>query len=144
MARSEPTPERLMAWIDGELSEAEAAEFERLLEDHPEWREEAAELAAVAKAADQLAFKAPPAEVWDEYWEEIDERISRRTGWLLMCLGGLFLVIFCFVKIFLLAESPLIRSGLILMVAGFAILFLGVLRGHLLELPKDRYRRVKR
>lgn len=144
MARPEPLPDVAMAYLDGEMTPEQAREFERLVEQHPEWREELAELASVAQAADALAFTPPPAEVWDNYWEEIDSRLTRGTGWLLAAAGGAILAVAGIVKILMFAENPWIRLALALVVGGLLLLFFSVVRGHLLERPKDRYRKIRK
>ncbi len=143
--RPTPAPERLAAWLDGEMSDAERAEFERLMEEHPEWREEAAELAAVGSALGELKYAPPPAKVWDGYWEEIHGRLRERTvGWIALAVGGAILAILGSVKILMWTTHPIVRVGLALVIAGFLITFVSVLRGHLLERPNDRYRKVRR
>ncbi|MCB2155547.1 hypothetical protein KQI84_11730 [bacterium] len=144
MARSEPMPDIAMAYLDGEMSPEEVEQFERLLEQHPEWREELAEMASVVEATDALAFAPPPAEVWDNYWEEIDSQLSKRTGWLLAAAGGAILAAAGIIKILLLTESLWIRVGLALVVGGLLLLFISVLRGRLLEIPNDRYRKIRK
>lgn len=137
-------PESLMAYLDGELSDEEARQVERLLEQHPEWAEEAREMAALVDASGRQRLRQPPPEIWDRYWEEIEDRIGKHIGWWLMAIGGFLLAAYGSVKILLLAENSFVRIGLGLLILGFAILFLSVLRGHLLERPKDRYRNIRR
>jgi len=145
MARENPAPERLAAWLDGEMPPEEAREFERLLEEHPEWREEAAEMAELSAGHKQLRYAPPPAATWDNYWEEIEPRlVERRFGWIALAVGGDILACIGTVKVVMLATNPLIRTGLALVVLGLLVTFVGVVRGHLLERPKDRYRRVRK
>lgn len=144
MSDEKLTPERLMAFLDGELPEDEAAEFARLLESHPEWRSEAERLATVIHGANALAYKAPPEGTWDNYWEEIDSRLANRTGWLLVGGGGALVAAYGAWKILTFSQSMWVQSGLVLLLVGLLVLFLGVLRGRILELPKDRYRNIHR
>lgn len=144
MTRPEAIPEKLTAYLDGEMSEEEARAFERFLDEHPEWREEAAEMAEIVAGLDRLAVKPPPAEVWDNYWEEIEERLTKHIGWIAMGVGGALLAALGTYKILAYAMDPWIRVGLALLIAGFLIVFLSVLRGHLLERPRDRYRKIRR
>lgn len=144
MSQSELSPEKLMAYLDGEMGEEEAQAFRALLDAHPEWRDEAAQLSSVVEAAESLRFRPPPESLWDSYWEEIDSRLSKKTGWLVLTAGGCLLAILGAAKILMFAENLWVRTGLVLVLAGLAILFLGVLRGRLIEMSHDRYRRVRR
>jgi ferric-dicitrate binding protein FerR (iron transport regulator) len=136
--------ERLMAFLDSEMSPEEAAEFERLLQEHPEWRTEVAGMDEIVRAADKLSFRPPPAEVWDGYWEEIHSRLGTSFGWVFLAIGGLILTLFGIYKAMIWAENLWVKGAIALIVAGFLTLFLSVLRGHLLERPQDRYRRIRR
>jgi ferric-dicitrate binding protein FerR (iron transport regulator) len=140
----ENVAERLMAYLDSEMSAEEAAEFERLLQEHPEWRTEIAGMDEIVKAAGKLAFRPPPAEVWDGYWEEIHTRLGNRFGWIFLAVGGLILTVVGIYKAMIWAENFWVKGAIALIVAGFLTLFLSVLRGHLLERPHDRYRRIRR
>lgn len=141
---SAPIPDTLMAYLDGELPPADAAAFERLLEQHPEWADEVDEMRRIVAATKGLVVPAPPPRFWDGYWEEIDERLSKRTGFVLMAAGGLVVAALGFYKAWMFTTDPWVRGAVVLIVAGFLITFLGVVRGHLLERPRDRYRRIRR
>jgi len=140
----DPVAQRLMAYLDGELSEQEIREFQKLLDDHPEWRTEVAAMEEVVSAADKLQFRPPPASIWDNYWEEIDSRLGPRIGWIFLGIGGLVLTVLGIYKAMMWAESLWMKGAIALIVAGFLTLFLSVLRGHLLERPRDRYRRIRK
>jgi ferric-dicitrate binding protein FerR (iron transport regulator) len=144
MTDKQQLPETLMAYLDGELTVEEARAFEALLEEHPEWRSEVAQMRAVVGASAGLRFRSAPEGTWDNYWEEIDSRIAKPIGWILAGIGGFGLAVAGAVKVFLLAENLWVRVGLGAVVAGLLLLFLSVLRGHLLERPRDRYRRIRR
>jgi len=138
---------RLMAWLDGECDDAEAAEVARLVEDHPEWRAAAEEMATlIGRTNAELIAPPLPARARDEYWETIHKRIAkpRRAGWAMMAAGGMGLALVGAFKVFEFATNPWVRIGLGVLIAGFALTFIAVVRGHLLERPRDRYRKVKR
>lgn len=146
MARETPAPEKLAAWLDGEMPPEEAREFERLLEQHPEWREEAAEMAEVSSALKGLRYAPPPASTWDGYWDEIEPRLEKErvAGWIALAIGGAMLFAIGTYKILVLATNPLVRTGLVLVIVGLLVTFVSVVRGHLLERSRDRYRKVRR
>lgn len=136
--------EKLMAWLDGELSEEEARAFEELLEKHPEWRAEADSMAALVQATDRLQLLSPSPQAWDHYWEEIDDRIARRFGWSLLSAGSLLLIALGIWKVMHHTEDPWVKSGVVLVILGVMVLLGGVIKGRMAELPHDRYRRIKR
>ncbi|MCC5877330.1 MAG: hypothetical protein JJU11_13995 [Candidatus Sumerlaeia bacterium] len=136
--------ESLMAWLDGELPEEEAAAFEELLGKHPEWREEVASMSAIVQATSRLQLPPPPARTWDHYWEEIDDRISKRFGWGLLFTGSMILISIGVWKVLHHTEDMWVKSGLVLVVLGVIALFAGVLRARIRELPHDRYRRIRK
>lgn len=143
--RSTPAPERLAAWLDEEMTDEERREFERLMEAHPEWREEAAEMAALSSALNTLKYTSPPPKVWDNYWEQIHGRLKERTtGWIALAVGGTLITAFGSWKVITWATNPFARLGLVLVITGLLITFVSVVRGHLLERPHDRYRKVRR
>ena len=142
--KTEPPYDKLMAYLDGEMSPAQRRDFERLLEQHPEWRNEVAEMADVVKATQKLKLRTPDPHMWDNYWEEIDDRLQRKTGWLIALIGALLLSVVGIWKVLVFSDNMYVRSGIVLIIIGTAILFAAVVRGRLLEYPRDRYRRIRK
>lgn len=132
-----------MAYLDGELPPSEVESFERLLAEHPEWRAEVEEMAALVSETDKLKVRIDPA-IWDNYWEEIDSRLHRRVGWGLLLVGAVLLIVLGTIKVYTLANDNWVRGGISLVLLGLVILFVAVLRGRFLEIPRDRYGRIKR
>lgn len=133
-----------MAYLDGELSKDARKEFESLLDAHPEWREQVQEMAELVEGTQHLRLRPPDREVWDHYWEEIDSRLQRRFGWVVALIGSLALIGWGIVKVLLYAENNVVLFGIVLVLIGLVTLFVSVLRGRLLEMPRDRYRRIRR
>ncbi|MCC6545525.1 hypothetical protein IT570_00025 [Candidatus Sumerlaeota bacterium] len=134
----------MMAYLDGELSEKGRLQFERLLEKHPEWRAEMAEMAALIGATRQLKLKPPAAKVWDRYWEEIDNKLGRQVGWLVALAGALMLIGYGFYKVIMYADNDFVKLGIGMLGAGMVLLFVLILRGRFQELRRDRYRRIRK
>lgn len=141
--REDPPMERLMAFLDGEMSDKEARQFQKLLDEHPEWRAQADEMADIVNTANQMKFRIDPS-IWDGYWEEIDCRIKRQIGWLLTLAGAAMLILFGFYKVMAYAQNDFVRGGLVFIAVGILVLFFAVLRGRYLEYPNDRYKRIRR
>ncbi len=134
----------MMAYLDGELSAEERRDFERLLDEHPEWRAEYNRLRPVVEVPRRLRLRPPDPALWDNYWEEIDGRLQRRFGWIVALVGSVLLILYGFIKVLAYAQNDVVRAGILLVAAGLLILFFTALRGRLLELPRDRYRRIRR
>ena len=137
-------PEKLMAYLDGELGAEEARRVEEILEANPALREQCEGMASLVGVLDKFQPKPIKQATWDHYWEEIDGRLKKPFGWTLLLVGALVLICFGTMKILYHAESLWVKGGLLLVIAGSIILFVGVLRGRLAELPHDRYRRIRR
>lgn len=144
MKKQQPPYEKLMAYLDGEMTPKARKEFEELLEKHPEWREQVGELAGVVDAAKSLRLRAPGSKTWDNYWQEIDSRLERRLGWTVALIGAVVLILVGFFKVVVYAQNDFVRAGIFLVGAGLTILFVTVLRGRMLELPRDRYKRIRK
>lgn len=138
------TEETIAAYLDGELDRGQRAEFEKLLAAHPEWRAIVAEQAEVISALKPLKVRAPKAQVWDHYWEEIDSRLERRTGQALLYAGALLVALGAALTLIVATDNLVIRTGEILFFLGIALLFVKVLRGRLRESRRDRYERIRR
>jgi ferric-dicitrate binding protein FerR (iron transport regulator) len=144
-SNAKPLPPRLlMAYLDGELPPERAKAFERLLARHPEWQQEVDEMAAIVAATGRLKPRQPDPHVWDNYWEEIDARLARHTGWLVALAGAAILLAWGTWKIVAFAENDYVRAGIGLVLLGVAILFGAVVRGRLMEMPRDRYKGVRK
>ena len=142
--KHEPPYEKMMAYLDGEMSPTERQAFEELLEQQPEWRDEFNEMLKVTESTKLLHLRPPDPTVWDGEWEEIDNRIQKKFGWLVTLVGAMILIVYGLVKAILFTDNLWAQSGIALVTLGFLVLFLAALRGRLLEIPRDRYRRIRR
>ena len=145
--RSEPTDDELqaMAFVDGELSETAAHEFERRLATDPDLALEVTELQALELLARQMAPPEPMDYEWDRLNKDPLQRASVGFGYSLVLIGILGLAAYGGFEIAtdVHLSSPM-KVLLFSVVGGFALLFLGVLRGRLRTLPFDPYTKVKR
>lgn len=142
--RQQPPYEKMMAYLDGEMSPKDRKAFEELLRQQPDWRDEFEEMVQITESTRHLHLRPPDPTVWDHYWEEIDNRLQKRFGWAFALVGALILILWGFVKVLLYAENNLVKVGIILVALGVVVLFAAAIRGRLLEVPRDRYGRIRR
>lgn len=137
--------QKMMAYLDGEMSKTARREFEAILEAHPEWRSEVEMFQSVLVETENLKYKPLPNDHWDGYWEEIDsELLGKPIGFVLIGFGLGLLLLVGLVYLVSLLTSPLLLVGFSILIAGIVLLYLSVLRGFIKEYKKDRYRRIKR
>lgn len=144
MDRKSPPWKLISAYLDDELPPKRRRAFERMLAEHPEWQREVDAMRSLTNAAASLRLKSPDPKIWDNYWEEIDARLPRQVSWVLMLVGAVILMAAGVVWIFVHAQNGYVRFGIVLILLGFALMFGLVLRGRLLEIPRDRYRKINR
>lgn len=138
----------MMAALDDELSLEERAEFERLIEADSELREEWKQMRRVKELTGVLAYRQPPEEVWEDFWQSAYAQLERGVAWVLISLGVVVLVgtgLYHAVFALLGAELPgYIKIAIFLAALGGTILAVSVLREKLFVGWRDPYRKVKR
>jgi predicted anti-sigma-YlaC factor YlaD len=135
----------LSAYLDGELTQADAQRVRIHLEDCAECRRALEELGRVRELARDLRFVEPPEGKMDELENKVSVRAPRRLGWLLLILGlagWTGYAAYLFVTDPATATWEKLLTGAVII--GGVLLLVSVLRQRLLELPHDRYRGVKR
>jgi len=131
----------ISGYLDDELESEVRAELEAHLEECPKCQRELDTMkrlfwgTSAAFAADDL-----PQETWDEFLDNVYNRLERKTGWVVFVFGVLCLTLFG-TYVFLMEPwtSALIKLLVATPVAGLAILFVSVLRQRLENLKSDRY-----
>ena len=98
---------------------------------------------------DEVTLAKPEDEVWEQYWGGVYNRIERGVGWILFSIAAILLIIYGGFKVIEeLVKDPtvdvILKAGLLVMIAGLAVLFVSVLRERLYFWKKDRYKNVRR
>jgi anti-sigma factor RsiW len=139
----------LSAYVDGELDAADVTRIEAHLAEDPDTRREVAQLRRLKEVTGALRLKDPPAEVWEDFWENTYNRGERSLGWLLLglavlVLGGWGATVL--LQNLLGTESlPLIVKGAVIGgAAGLALLLVSVVRERLYKRRRTRYKDVVR
>ena len=135
----------LSAYLDGELVQADDQRVRIHLEDCADCREELRQLKTLQQAASTTRFARPTEVEMEQSEKRMSVRAPRLAGWVLLLAGAVLWVGYG-IYMFITNPVELTLGNLIAgaTVIGFALLFVSVLQQRLLELPKDRYRGVKK
>lgn len=139
----------MMGYLDGELTEEQKEAFLQHVNQCPDCQAEWRGFKSLKEETGKMKFRALPEMFWDDYWQHVYNKIERGIGWIFFSLGAIIVLGFIgyeFLKDFLLnAQEPLLlRVGLGLLVFGFIIIFVSVLREKLMVRSHDKYRRIVR
>ena len=130
----------IMSLIDGEIAEEERSELLGHLEGCPTCRDEKESFEQLNRLFREKPFADLPDEVWRGYRQGVLRRMERRIGWFLVITGSLILVGFGFIKFVLAPEiSTLVKCGTMVLIIGFVVLFIAVLRERLTFYRYDKY-----
>lgn len=133
----------ISGYLDGELEPEDRADLEHHLETCPRCRRELDSMRCIFCGTSAAFGTDPvPEETWDEFLENVYNRLERKTGWVVFVFGALALTLFG-IYVFLMEPwtSALVKLLLATPVVGLAILFVSVLRQRLENLKTDRYTR---
>jgi predicted anti-sigma-YlaC factor YlaD len=138
----------LSGLVDGELD----VEEKKMVGDHiascPSCREEYARLKKMKEVTDEMKYFDLPDKLWAGYWREVYNRLERSIGWILLSIGAMIILFFTawelLDKFFLDPGQPLfLKLGLGLLIAGFIILLVSIVRERLFSRKHDRYDEVE-
>ncbi len=139
----------MMAYLDGELDDAQKNTLEAHLKTCPQCQSELDEFNKLKDLTDSISLAEPEDHVWEHYWDNVYNRAERHLGWILSSLGGIVLFIY---GGYLATKTIIMNPGvdlifkvcLVVLIVGCAILFVSVLRERLYFWQKDRYKDVRR
>ena len=139
----------MMGYLDDELSDEQRIKFKEHLTDCSDCRQELEEFKKLKAITDDVTLMEPEDKIWQQYWGNIYNRLERGIGWILFGISAILLLIYGgFKMIEEIVNDPTIglglKAGLIVLIAGLAILFVSVARERLHFWSKDRYKDVRR
>jgi hypothetical protein len=145
----EKIKELIPYYLDGELEAEQAKALEAHLKECSKCREELKELQKFEEVMGMLKLKKPQNEVWEQYWSSVYNRLERKIGWILLSLGGIFLLFFGLYKLveelILEPSIPLIlKLGIFVFLAGIAVMFVSLLKEQLFVRKRERYKEVEK
>ena len=139
----------MMAYLDGELENKQIKTFQTHLKNCPECRQDLEEFTSLKEITDSVSLVEPEDRVWDQYWDNVYNRLERRMGWVFFSIAGILLGLFGGFKVI---EAVILDPGvdlmfkvcLVVLILGLSILFASVLRERLYFRQRDRYKDVRR
>jgi len=134
----------LSAFLDDELTQAEYQRVRLHLEDCADCRQTLDELRALHDAVQTIEFPEPSTEELDQLGRALSVRAPRVAGWMLILTATAIWIGYAVYRFLTQPEIELAELLFAAIIVGFVLLFVSVLRQRLLELPNDRYRRVRR
>lgn len=136
----------LSGYVDDELKREDFAQVEAHLRTCADCRKELENLQTLVTASAALAIAEPPEEIWDDFLDNVYNRIERRTGWTVFLLGlSLIAALGVYSFVVLPWATPGIKIATAAPIGGIGILFISVLRERIAIAKTDKYSRdVKR
>jgi len=131
----------ISGYLDGELDPEERGDLEAHLSVCPLCQRELDEMRRIFwGTTSAFAAQEVPDATWDDFLDNVYNRLERGTGWAVFLIGAVCLVLF---GIYVFIREPwtnaLVKVLFATPVAGLAILFISVLRQRLENVRTDRY-----
>ena len=130
----------VMRYIDHEMSADERTSFEAHLGSCDRCRNLLNDMTSLKEVTDSMKIADLPETVWEKYWEGVYNKLERSIAWFLFILGSLIVTGY---GIYEAIMDPSLRNlaglGMLIMVIGFAVLLLSVLREKITINSKDKY-----
>ena len=136
--------DRLMAYLDDELSDEERTQMENHLTSCEPCREDIRAYRRMRELSRQLRLREPPPEFWDEYPQGVVNRLGRGIGWMLIIGFGVVLTLYGIGCLWISEVPLLVKACVTGVLLGFGILLLTLVRQRLREAKTDRYKEIIR
>ncbi|UCG59208.1 MAG: zf-HC2 domain-containing protein [Phycisphaerales bacterium] len=139
----------MMAYLDDELDQQQKRAFEEHLASCAECARQLDEFRRLKQLTDSVSFIEPEDRIWQQYWDNVYNRVERGLGWILFSMAAILLAIYGGFKLIeTIVTDPdvgaLLKVALLVLIGGLAILFVSLLRERLYFWGKDRYKDVRR
>lgn len=139
----------LMGYVDDELEDEQKKALEQHLTSCGQCSRELQEFRQLKRITDEVTLLEPEDRIWQRYWDSIYNRIERGVGWILFSVAAILLLIYVGFKLIeQIVTDPAVgfflKAGLLVLIAGLAVLFVSVARERLYFWKKDRYKDIRR
>jgi uncharacterized membrane protein len=133
-----------MRLLDGELSTEEQTVYEQHVNDCEDCARELKEMGRIVQLTDDLRLRAPDEEFWTRYWDSLSHRMERGTGFILMIMGIVAVLLFAIYKAITSPEFLTFKGlSIAAILVGLVVIFLSVVRERHHESKNDPYKEVK-
>jgi len=141
--------ELLVKAVDDELSEEEKRRFEQFIDQYEACRQEWQQFMNIKEVTQEMKFRNPPDPIWETYWSDVYNRLERGVAWILLSAGTIILLVYGAFKAVesMLHDTQLetiVKIAILLVVAGFVVLLVSVIREKFFVLRRDPYKEVQR
>jgi hypothetical protein len=134
-----------MRYIDGEMNAAEREDFEGHLASCEQCRKAMEEMKSVERLTGMVKIRDPQDDFWELYWKKMFRRLERKTAWILIITGAVLMVLYALWKgITDFGELTFTKVVTVIVVAGFVILLISVVRERIHQYRTDRYKDIER
>lgn len=136
-------------YFSGDLDENEKNELKLLIGNNEKLKSEFEEQKKTKEILAKMKLKNPSEEVWDKYWEGIYNRLERGIAWIIISIGAILVLGYSafesLEKLFADNQiSPLLRIGILLLVAGGIILIVSLIREKFFKMKNNKYKEIQR
>lgn len=133
-----------MKFLDGEMTSREKNAYEMHVKSCPNCASELKELGRIVDLTREIELREPDEVFWASYWSSIYRRLERNTGFMLIMVGLIAVLLFALFKA---VTSPafLTFKGLSIaaLILGLVVVFLSVVRERYHERKSDPYRGIE-
>ena len=139
----------MMGYLDDELDADQQKTLQQHLDSCPACTAELEEFSQLKQITDDATLAQPEEVLWKQYWGGVYNRIERGAGWILFSVAGILLLMYSGFKLVEeLVKDPtvdiILKAGVVVLIAGLAMLFVSVLRERIYFRKNDRYKDVRR
>ncbi len=136
-------------YVDGELTPEEKREFETMMAEHPELRDDVSSFQKINDLTRRVRFEELPDPIWEAYGASLYRRAESALGWILLSIGAMLILGFAawgmWGGFFMNSAEPLIlRIAVGALSVGAIVLFVAKLRETLFAHKRERYRKVEK
>ncbi len=140
---------KIMAYLDQELSAEESTLIKQKIATDLQYQKCYNQLRKLKEVTGAMKFKILPDMYWDEYWQQVYNRLERGISWILISLGAIIVMTFALwtAATELLADQaihPILKFGIFILIIGGVVLFVSILREKLMVRRVDKYKEVER
>ena len=139
----------MMAFLDQELDGPQRKAFEDHIAGCRGCAEELAQFQQLKTLTDRVTLTEPEDRIWQQYWDNVYNRIERGLGWMLFSIAAILLILYGgFKAIETIVTDPAVglflKITLLALIAGVGVLFVSVARERLYFWKRERYKDIRR